>query len=381
VLVILLGIALGIGAATLRIELAPWDPRGDKGALSTAGPPPSGPAPKVVVDRTEYNFGTVDMDSSGSHDFLFHNAGNAPLVLSEGETSCRCVVSKIDRQKIPPGESGKVTLTWKPTETPGSYEQVANILTNDPAWPQVTLIISGRITALMQFVPPQLVFSRLSVGESATGQSQLFCFSDSPLKILSHKWSNEALARYFDVTTRPLSAEELKGKPLVRNGLLVQVTAKAGLPQGPIQQDLILETNAATAPVRTLPIRGSVGSEIAIVGRDWDPETGILTFGQVVRQRGAQRQLMLVVRGPLRKQVEFKPIHVAPDAIKVSLGQRSEINHGAVVQTPLIVDIPRGSPPASHLGSQQGGLGEIILATTHPQVAKLRILVRFVIEG
>jgi hypothetical protein len=51
------------------------------------------------------------------------------------------------------------------------------------------------------------------------------------------------------------------------------------------------------------------------------------------------------------------------------------------VQTPLIIDIPPGSGPANYAGTGQSKLAEIILATTHPKVPKLRIFVRFVIEG
>ena len=70
-----------------------------------------------------------------------------------------------------------------------------------------------------------------------------------------------------------------------------------------------------------------------------------------------------------------------PSVLKVSLGQPSEINNGAVVADAVMIDIPPGSPPVNHLGSEQGKLGEIILETTHPQVPKLRILVRFAVEG
>ncbi len=119
-----------------------------------------------------------------------------------------------------------------------------------------------------------------------------------------------------------------------------------------------------------------VGGEIAVVGPGWDADTGILSLGTISSREGAQRRLMLVVRGPSRKNVTFKPVEVVPDLLKVSLGQRSEINHGAVVETPLIIDVPPGSPAVNRLGSDQAKLGEIILETTHPHVPKLRILVR-----
>ncbi len=222
----------------------------------------------------------------------------------------------------------------------------------------------------------------MAVGEKETAQSQLFCYVDEPLKILGHKWSDASTASYFDVTLRPLSAKELKEVPAARSGVLVEVTVKPGLLQGMIQQDVLLHTNVTALPQVVLPIRGIIGSrEITVAGRGWDPDTGILTLGRVLRREGLQRRLTLVVRGPWSKQVEFKPEQVTPSELKVTVGRRSEIGQGAIVQTPLIIDVPQGGNPANHLGSDQGKLGEIILATTHPKVPKLRIFVRFVIEG
>ena len=334
----------------------------------------------MAVDKAEYDFGTRDIEaSSGSHDFVFTNKGDAPLSLSSGGTSCRCAMSKLGQEKIPPGGLTKVTISWKPVGKPGPYYQTAKINTNDPAQPQITLAVSGRVTAAVRFEPSELVFSRLSVGETSTAESRLFCYRDAPLRILGHTWSDAATARYFDVTQRSLSATELKEEPTAQCGMLVKITWKAGLPAGPVHQALTFQTNTASSP--TLSIEGIIGGEITVVGPGWNPDTGILQIGEVPRNLGTQRRLMLVVRGPMRREITFKPLSVAPSVLRVSLGQPGEINRGAVVQVPLIVDIPPGSPPTNRLGTEQGKLGEIILGTTHTQVPKVRILVRFAIEG
>jgi hypothetical protein len=378
---VLIGVALGIGAATMRFRATPWNSKLDESVAPkpAAAAPTSGPSPKVVVDKTEYDFGAVDIESSGgSHDFVFTNKGDAPLSLTAGGTSCRCTMSKLADEKIAPGKSTKVTLTWKAIDKPGPYQQTAKITTNDPALPQVTLTVGGRVTAAMRFSPSELVFSRLAAGEKSTAESKWFCYLDTPIKILGHKWANEATASYYDVAMRPLSAEELKEENGAKSGTLVTVTVKPGQPQGPIHQKLILQTNSPSSP--TLSIEGTIGSEIAVVGRGWDPDKGILNLGEVPRRTGLQRQLLLVVRGPLRKEVVFKPQPTSPSMLKVSIGKRTEINNGAVVQIPLTVEVPPGSPPANHLGSEQGCLGEINLETTHPHVPTLRILVRFAVE-
>jgi hypothetical protein len=68
-----------------------------------------------------------------------------------------------------------------------------------------------------------------------------------------------------------------------------------------------------------------------------------------------------------------------PDLLLVKLGERED--DGKVTLIPLTIQIPKGSPPASHLGPTQEKLGRITLKTTHPDVPELQILLRFAIEG
>ena len=52
----------------------PWNgyPTGRAPVRRSRRPPAAGePAPKVVVDQEEYNFGTMDFGSERSHDFTF----------------------------------------------------------------------------------------------------------------------------------------------------------------------------------------------------------------------------------------------------------------------------------------------------------------------
>jgi hypothetical protein len=242
------------------------------------------------------------------------------------------------------------------------------------------LTISGTITRALQAAPADLVFSRMTTNERATGESRLYCYADQPLKVLGYELTDAVTAPSCRIAIRPLRAEELKENPLARSGALVSVTIGPGLPQGFFRQKLTLQTNIASSPTVTLIVEGTVGGEIGVVGPDWDSATGVLSIGAISGRDGATRRLFLVVRGPLHNQVTFKPARVAPEMLSVSVGRRSEINN-AVAQTPLVIAIPPGSAAENHLGSDQGKLGEIILETTHPHVPKLRILVRFAVEG
>ncbi|MCE5302167.1 MAG: DUF1573 domain-containing protein [Planctomycetaceae bacterium] len=379
-LVILLGVALGFGVAQFRLRSAVWDPQS---VQSVEAPPQknTGPSPKVVVDRADFEFGTLDMTGRGVHDFVLTNRGDATLVLAKGETSCRCAVSELAHEKVLPGESTKVRLTWKPTDESGPYRQTAVILTNDPDRPRVTLTVSGEIVVAARFAPSSLVFSRLTPDQSTSGSVRLFGYAEEPLRVLDQSWASADTASYFEANLQPLSDEEIKAEPNAHSGLLVRVTIKPGLPPGAVRQELVLKTNLKSASKQTLPIEGMVGGEIAVVGPGWNPNTNVLNLGQVPRHEGARRQLLLVVRGTNRKNVQFQVAEVTPATLKATLGPRREINHGAVVQFPLTISVPPDGPPANHLGSQQGRYGEVLLKTTHPNVPRVRILVRFAVEG
>lgn len=381
-LLIFLGVGLGLGVTSWRVKTATWDPKCYEN-VETVEPTvvkPGQPAPKSAIEKTDFNFGVLDITGEGSHDFTIANRGDAPLLLTKGETSCRCAVSKLERETVPPGESTKITITWKPKGATGAYRQTAKIKTNDPEHPVITLTISGEITVAAEFVPAELVFSQVTVGGSATARAQFYCNLEKPLKILEHKWGNPETAPFFDVALKPMSADDVASRPGAKSGTLVTVTARPGLQPGSFQQKLILKTDLTKAAEQTLPIQGTVASEITIAGADWDYNYNILNIGAVPKSESATRRLLLMVRGPHRKDVTFKILKTDPSFLKVTLGKSKEINQGAVVQTPLTIEVPAGSPVVSHLGTSQGGLGTIDLETTHPQVPRLRTLVRFAVE-
>ena len=296
-LMCLLGIALGIGIAMTRVRMMPWDPALDQGWNEGA---PNGRSPelvpKVVVDDSECNLGNVENAAAISHDFVFTNAGTAPLHLSlDVASSPRCSMDKLGEKPIPPGKSAKISIVWMPENKPGYFEETAKIQTNAPNRPQVELKITGQMAMPVQLSPGELVFSNASNVQASTAHAQMLCFLKDPLQVSGHELSNPETAKYFEVAIRPLKEEELKEHGAARSGVDIQVTLKPGLPPGPIRQTITFRTNVASPPA--LNIRGDVGSEIAVAGQGWDDDLNYLDFGLVSSRQGAKRRLMLIVRG------------------------------------------------------------------------------------
>jgi hypothetical protein len=378
-LLIVLGTAAGMGTAVLRVCLVPWDPQS---ARPPRSPPVAPGAPRAIVkvDRAEYDFGAMDVWLSGSHDFLLTNAGTANLELTKGGTSCHCALSELGQSIVPPGGSTKVTLEWKSKGQWGPYRQSATILTNDPEHPRIELTVSGRLTVGVDASPPEFVLGRISAGEPASAEVRIYCYLPEPLKITGHRWSDPSTAGMFELQFQPLSSTQVREEPDARSGFLARIVVKSGLPLGPIRQTISVTTNFKTHPVIEIPLQGVVVSDISIVGRGWNADTGVLMLGAVGRS-GFEQTLNIFTRGPYRKEVRFTPGRVDPDLLHVKLGPTSPLGDGTVYRTPLTIQIPRGSRPANFLGSKQSRLGEIIIETTHPQAPRLQLRVSFATEG
>lgn len=380
-----MGVGAGVGTATLRLRSSAWD--GDPLTSGVhggrAGRTPGQPAGKAQFSELEYDFGSMDTNAEGSHDFLITNVGEGLLEITAGETSCKCALSEIEHEELAPGQSTTVTVTWHADGRVGPYRQTATVLTNDPEQPRVTLTVSGRMTQAVRAVPRELVFSQLTVGQSANGEVQLYCNLDKPLGVLSWELSEAEEAPFFDVAIEPLPQEQLASDPEAKSGVRVAVTLKPGLPQGAIRQTIVLRTNLDEVPELSIPVRGTLSGDISVVavGSAFEADRSVLMLGTVDASGGVRRQLLLVVRGPDRDKVAFEPVHVFPDWLEVTVGKTSKIGDGAVTQTPLWIAIPKDAPPAVHLGSEQGKLGEVRLKTNHPKTPELRIRIRFAVEG
>ena len=372
-----LGIALGVATswAHLDRDVEPdpliVDQNTAEPATSTET---SGLHPKVEVDVTEHDFGQVATRQTVEHTFVFKNVGEAPLRLVSGGTSCtKCTISSVPGKAIQPGESADVVVQYSAADRSDTFRQTATVMTTDPERARVELTVSGKVIAPLDLEPATIVFSRLSATETRTAKLTAVAAIDPNFAIESFDLLDAETAKFFQVAIEPLPAAELEALGGKR-GYQVAITILPGMPLGPVRQRLLLHTNLPEMKDVLIPIEASIESDITIAGADFLREHGLLTIGAVGRE-GAERKLWVRIHGEQRHTIQVSVASATPP-LEVTLGEASDANMGAVVQIPLVVKIPPGSPSANHLSNY----GKILLGTNDPEAKQLRIWVQFAVE-
>ena len=111
---------------------------------------PSEKQPVITFDKTEHNFGTLLQGEVVTYSFRFTNTGNAPLIISNVNTSCGCTAGNFSREPVAPGEEGFVKATYNSKGHHGFQSRSLTVVTNtNPN--QTTLRLKGTIQTPDQY--------------------------------------------------------------------------------------------------------------------------------------------------------------------------------------------------------------------------------------
>lgn len=106
--------------------------------------------PRIELEPTQFDFGEVKFGKVVEHTFKVKNAGEKVLEINRVSTSCACTKAKIEKEKIAPGETVNLLVTFDP-ETMGKTiigQKVSRFIylrSNDPNNPQAEATIHAHV--------------------------------------------------------------------------------------------------------------------------------------------------------------------------------------------------------------------------------------------
>ncbi len=100
--------------------------------------------PSIFIEKTTVDYGVINKGAEGTRTFKVTNKGSQPLLLTSCSGSCGCTVPTCPREPILPGKSAEVSVKYD-TNRVGPISKQVNVMSNDPANPNVVVMIKGEV--------------------------------------------------------------------------------------------------------------------------------------------------------------------------------------------------------------------------------------------
>lgn len=126
--------------------------------------------PKIRLNSTKFDLGTIYRGEIKKINLVVSNAGNKPLTISRIETSCGCTSAKNSVPTLAPGAVDTIEVSYNSAGFDGKITKTVTIQSNDPAAMYVDATITGTVTTELDVVPkiPILNFGSSNVGVPST---------------------------------------------------------------------------------------------------------------------------------------------------------------------------------------------------------------------
>lgn len=100
--------------------------------------------PEFKFEKETHDFGKVPVGKPVSVDFIFTNTGDAPLIISNIESTCGCTVPEFTTKPVLKGEKGIITVTFNAAAVQAGFTKAVTIKSNART-PSKMLYIKGEV--------------------------------------------------------------------------------------------------------------------------------------------------------------------------------------------------------------------------------------------
>jgi hypothetical protein len=100
---------------------------------------------KLVCDKPEFNFGTVNQSAVITNVFTVRNDGELTFPYKYLRTSCGCTKGRISKRMIGPGETAEVSVVFKAAGRKGEQDKKILIVPMNSDLPALVLTMKGEV--------------------------------------------------------------------------------------------------------------------------------------------------------------------------------------------------------------------------------------------
>ncbi|QEG00060.1 hypothetical protein Mal15_41280 [Stieleria maiorica] len=348
-----------------------------------------------------HDFGAMSPGSKGSHEFIVKNVGNDVLRLELGASTCKCTLGSLVNNQLAPGESTSVELEWTVSSDKTTFEQSAELRTNDPLRPAIRLVVQGLVISDIEFDPKQIAFGEVLAAEPFEFSTKLYNYYDTDIVPQSAKFGSEELTELSEVEFEPFEVSEADGSHQnARQGFLVKVNVKPGLRQGPLVTNLQVSfkkvgaSEEATTDNQTDELSEDTFVALAeCAGRVMGPLTilessamkstdgggYIWTLGRLDADDDLEKKCLVALKGSEKDSTNLTIGETYPsDVIEAEFGK--PIGRGQTRLFPLVLKLKAGEELIDLLGKNKDDFGWLWIESDNPKVSRMKVAIKVLIE-
>ncbi len=144
-------------------------------------------------DGAVHDYGVVDEGEMISHGFMIKNVGGKPLQIKNVKTGCGCAGAKAETNQLQPGETSKITVSYK--GRPTRHEEVLQIWleTNDPKKPITQLLLKCKIHLKVFWYPKTASIFCTQAGASVSREIRFLTNSTEKFELGEIRTSSERI--------------------------------------------------------------------------------------------------------------------------------------------------------------------------------------------
>lgn len=116
-------------------------------------------AQTLKLDRKEHHFGEISELASVTTRFQATNTGTAELLIEKVQPSCGCTAGDLERDRLQPGESTWINISFDPKGKRGSVRKLVHVLSNDTRSPRLPFFIAADVVPVLKCTPERIEFT------------------------------------------------------------------------------------------------------------------------------------------------------------------------------------------------------------------------------
>lgn len=210
-----------------------------------------GAKPDIQFERKSYDLGEVNQGERPEYHFRFENVGTELLEIEKVVSSCGCAAALATTDKVEPGGSGEIKVTFKSAGYVGRVSKWVYVHSNDPDEPKVKLNISCTVVVDILVRPASLNFGKVQAGEEVTQKFTLLPMKLEEFQIEQIETSSPNLKYHISEYTENR-----------KDGFQIQVTLTSEMPIGKFSEALKIQTDSEKHPVINVNITGQVRGDV-----------------------------------------------------------------------------------------------------------------------